>query len=324
MLVQTSSDSPDELLREMWKAEHIFRELGNQYQFSISTASNLPLLVSSPLHIPEDRDFLCLFGCALNKDLSIVQHLYSCLEQRALSMKPNTADLFNQQECLCVETMAHFFRQRATVEPNANLRRQLFDKAYKLYRCVIYTCSHSSLTAIVEDVKSMSKKISLVCPVPDMHRFSSEGRRRVAHCLAGMALCSLMGCRDPMLCFGLSSAAVMWEPVRRLEMANFLRMNLLLVGRFHLGLCSVSVPGKRAGESWEFVTNSMETIDALMGFGGSTLVNVPAVYDAMNKQIVLPAVILHGSATMLERERELIQVDDWEEVRTLVGVLNLF
>ena len=309
----SAPDSADEIVREIWKAQHIFRELGSDYRFSISQATALPLLVSSPLHIPADRDFVCLFGPVLSKDLSRLQPLYARLEARALAMQPDPSDPFDQQELFCVETMAHFFRQRATVEPEARLRRQLFDKAFALYRSALYACKHSSLTAILRDMGSMGEKITLVSPVPDIARFSTDGRRIGAHCFAGMALCALMGQKNPIFYAGLASAAVGWEALRPLELAAFLRVHLLLVGRFHLGLRTLALPGKAAGQAWEFTTNSLEAVDALLGGGGASFVNLPVVYGAMTNKIVLPAVLRHGSVVTLQREKDLlVRADEWE------------
>ena len=314
--VETTPDSADEILREVWKAEHIFREAGRKYEFAVSAASKLPLLIGAPLHIPADKDFVCLFGLPVDKDLSRVQSQFIHVEQRALKLKPNPtpSEQFNQQECLCIETMAHFYRQRAVLDGRADVRRQLFDKAFTLYRSVLYACSHSSLTSLVGDIVSMGKKITLVSPVPDLHKFSTEGRRRIAHCFAGMALCALMGTGNPVLFFGLSSAASGWEPERPLELVNFLRIHLLLVGKYHLGLASLSLLDTKPGQSWEFVTNSMAAIDAIMGMDGSSLVDIPNVYGAMTKKLVLPAVLRYGSAAMLEQERGLIRPEEWEEV----------
>ena len=324
--VQTAPDSREEILREAWKAEHIFREVGHEYKFSVSSASHLPLLTRAPLHIPADRDFVCLFGLPLEKDLSRVKIMFTHLEKRALNLKPNpvSSEQFNQYECLCIETMAHLFRHQAVLDDRPDVRRYLFDKAFNLYRSVLYACSHSSLTEVVCDIKAMSKKITLVSAVPDILEFSTEGRRRIAHCLAGMALCALMGTGNPVLFFGLSSAAFGWEQERPLELVNFLRIHLLLVGKFYLGLTSLSLPSEKAGESWEFVANSMATVDALLGMDGSSLVDVPTVYGAMTKKLVLPAVLKYGTATMLEQERGLIRPEEWEQVIICIVRLLFF
>ena len=322
---KSASDSQDEMVREIWKAEHIFRELGNQYQFSISGASKLPLLTSSPLHIPADRDFVCLFGPVLGRDLSVLALMYVPLEARALSMQPDPSEPFEALEHLCVETMAHFFRQRATVEPDVGQRQRLFDKAFALYRSVLYSCKHPSLTAVVQDLRSVGEKIRLVCPVPDLPRFSAEGRRLIAHCFAGMALCALMGQQNPVLYASLSSASVGWEALRPLELAAFLRVHLMLVGRFYLGLqhSRAAPPAGRDGAAWEYAVDRMEAVDALLGLGGGTLSKLPVVYEAMTEKIVLPAVLRHGSATMLEREREgLVCAGRWESAHGFAVSMN--
>ena len=313
--VEARPDSEDELMCVIWKAQHIFREVNRVYEFVICTASNLPLLIRSPVHIPVDRDFVCLFGSTLKKDLSAVKGLFAGLEKRALEVQPNPVEHFNLTESLCIETMAHHFRQMGALEPDSEIRRSLFDKAYVLYRSTIYDFSHSSLTIAIENIKAMGKKISCIFPVPDMHLLSTEGRRRIAHCLAGMALCVLMGQHDPITFFGLSSAALSWEPERPLDLANFLRLNLLMMGKFSLGIVMVSMPGSKEGKLFGFATNSAETRDALTGLHGSKMNKFPEVYDAVNKLLLLPAVLRYGSIKMLKCEQEFIRPDQWGEVR---------
>ena len=309
----TSADSKDNIIREIFHVEHIFRTLGVKYEFVISDCSKLPLLISAPVKIPKESMFVCLFGNTADKDLTAVQNMFKSLGPRAMRSKPDAPELFEPHESLCIETMAHHFRQCAMMEPEPKMRRVLFAQAYALYRSVLYACAHPSVTSVAEDVKAMSKRILVVAPVANLESFSPDRRRSNAHCFAGMALCALMGKKNPVLFFGLSSAALAWE--YELGLANCLRVILLLVGKFHLGLASL------AGE---WVLDGMDAVDALMGFGGSTLANIPAVYDAFTRQLILPAVVKHGSAKMLARERKLIKPESWEEVRGLVNAAASF
>jgi hypothetical protein len=150
--------------------------------------------------------------------------------------------------------------------------------------------------------------------MPDLHLVAPELRRRVAHCFGGMALCALMGYENPMLCFGLASAAVCWEPARPLELVNLFRVHFLLFGRYTLGLVDLV----HNGVGFESDLPEEEVRERMLRPNWDVLRRLPLVCLAFNKQQVLPAVLKHGTPAMLEREREIVGPVEWEEVRVVV------
>jgi hypothetical protein len=279
----------DEVAEEIRKAEHIFDELGRKYEFAISKKSKLPVLVISP------HGSVGLFAPCITWSAE-VGRIYAQLQELPVLRAGDIPE---------AEIVAHTLRGSALSQANAGRRTELFERAYALYRSILLQCAHSSLTAILNDEAILSKKTRVFTPVPDLHQMPVIVRRLISHCLGGMALCALMGKRNPIIFFCLTSMAIGWEPSHPLELANFLRLNLLLTGRFHLGL--VKIKGRV-----EFANLSAKEADALMG---SPLMSIPDVYKDMNKNLVLPEVLRHGSEAMMERERELIPTEEWDKVR---------
>ena len=279
-----------EVAEEILKVEHLFNLLGHKYEFMISKKSKLPVLVIAP------QESIGLFAPCITWSTE-VEHLYTQLNLPTL----------RANDVPQAELVAHALRSSALHKANADRRTELFGRAYVLYRAILLQHAHSSLTAILNDETKLGQKIRLFSPVPDLHRVPAIVRRLISHCLGGMALCALMGQRNPIAFLSLTSIAIGWEPFHPLELVNFLRLNLLMTGMFHLGLVRIKGDG-------EFVTMTVEEADALTG---SSLMSIPAVYKEMNKKLVLPMVIRHGSKAMLEGERELIPAEEWEKVSSL-------
>ena len=277
-----------EVAEEIRKVKHIFDELGRKYELMISEKSKLPVLVIAP-HGSTGLFTPCV---TWNKE---IEHMYTQLQERPVLQVSDIPQ---------AEMVAHTLRGSALHKANASRRTELFDRAYTLYRSILFQCAHTSLTAMLNDEAKMNTRIRVFSPVPDLHQMPTTIRRLISHCLGGMALCALMGKGNPILFFGLTSMAIGWEPFHQLELVNFLRLNLLLTGMFHLGLVQIQNDG-------EFVVMSMEEADKLMQ---SPLMSIPAVYKDINKKLVLPMVIRNGSKTMLEHEKDLIPADEWDKV----------
>ena len=302
MKISASNLSPDPMLREVWRAEHIFRELGRTYTFGV--VSDLPVLLRSPKHS------VGLFACEFPMS-GAMQKRFKTLEARLLAMRPGAVGaLLRIEDFLCVETLAHQVRQRAMREEAPALRTELLDTAYLLYQSVLYAMSYEPLTSIVNNMRArMEKRYTLVTPIPDLHLVVPELRRRVSHCFGGMALCALMGYENPMLCFGLASAAVCWEPARPLELVNLFRIHLLLYGRYNLGLVDLVDDGVGFASDRE-----QEIRQRMLAPNWKSLMVLPHVCLAFNKQQVLPAVLRHGTPSMLDCEREIVGPKEWDEV----------
>jgi len=277
-----------EVAEEIRKAEHIFDELGRKYDFMISEKSKLPVLVIAP---PGSTGLFtpCI---TWNKE---VENMYLQLLELP---EPPVHEIHN------AEIVAHTLRGSALHKADASRRTELFERAYALYRSILLQCSHSSLTAMLNDEAKMHTTIRVFSPVPDLHKVPVVVRRLISHCLGGMALCALMGKNNPILFFGLTSMATGWEPHHPLELVNFLRLNLLLTGMFHLGLVQIKGDG-------EFAVMSEKEVDKLTK---TPLMSIPAVYKDMNKKLVLPMILRHGSKAMLEHEKELIPTNEWDKV----------
>jgi hypothetical protein len=295
--IEASNLSPDPMLREVWRAEHIFRDLGRVYTFGV--VSKLPILLRSP------RNSVGLFACDFPMSAAMLTR-FKALEPRLMQANP-TGPLFSLSDLKCIETMAHSIRQRALLEDR---RAELFRTAYLLYRSLLLAMSYEPLTSVVMDLSvRMEKRFTLVTPIPDIHLVAPELRRRASHCFGGMALCALMGYENPMLCFGLASAAVCWEPARPLELVNLFRIHFLLFGRYSLGL--VCLVDNGVG----FVSDRPDEVrERMLGPDWKALMCLPHVCLAFTKQQVLPVVLRHGTAAMLECEREIVGPVEWEEV----------
>jgi hypothetical protein len=105
-------------------------------------------------------------------------------------------------------------------------------------------------------------------------------------------------------------------------MGSTLRFLLLATGVFDLKLKSITVPNQRSGESWEFVVNSMDMIDELMGLTSSTMVALPTIYDRVTKEIMLPLVMRSGSDAMVLHELDIVPPTDRTEARKFALVIN--
>lgn len=295
--IQLSADAEDPTLREIAKIKHLFPS----GEFMLCARSSLPLLSRGPVQIPNDRPFVCLFGNPFSKNLSAAHDVFRRLEARLM----NPDEDFTLEEMFCVETVAHKLRYRGVLSGNA----AMLSRASELYRAVLLAYSFTPLTSIVMDIPRMTNKVMMVTPAPGIEQFSVTARRGVVHCLAGMALCALMG-RDVLGFFGLSSAALSWELGRPVELAGFLRLNMALVSKFKLGL-RLAHDGQ-----WEFLVPS--AIDAIMD---PLLPRTLKVYEAFTKQLVLPAVLRHGSPAMLQQERDLIGPAEWDQAHSFAQAI---
>lgn len=286
-VLQFSADSQDAMLVEIHKCFHIFRTMGKDYEFGICKTTNLPLLVNAPPEIPSP--FVCFYGNPMTSDLSVAHAVFK-------SIQVDQDKVYNGAELSAIETLGHLFRHTAVIKEDPEMRKRFFDRAMTHYKKVVLSFKQKTLNEAVNCNKS---QCCMSYPVPNS-LVSNEDRRRISHCFAGMALCALMGERSPMLFFSYSSAALAWEPFRRVELANVLRIHVLLVGKFDMQLAAST------GRSWEFAPTSMQKIDELTS---STMINLPAVYNLVCKSLVLPMLLLQGVSEMVQQERGIIR--DW-------------
>ena len=301
-MLQFPADSSDEMLVEINKCYHIFQTLGKTYTFALANATNLPLLVDAPTELPLDHSFVCFFGNPMTRDLSVAQAVFKA------SQAHHNKEL-NDTQLSAVETIGHLFRHTAVLKEDLDLRNMFFEQAMKHYKKVVLSFKQKTINDAVNCNRS---QLCMSYPAPS-NLISNEDRRRISHCFAGMALCALMGERSPTLFFSHCSAALAWEPFRRVELANVLRVHALLVGKFDMQLAGLHrVASKPAGQSWEFAPTNMKQIDELMGETASTMINLPAVYDRMCKSLVLPMLLMHGVGDMVVRERDIIRPSDWD------------
>ena len=300
--LQFPADNQDAILAEVYKCMHVFRKMDKSYEFALSNATNLPLLVNAPVEIPRGSPFVCFYGNPMARDLAIANCMFN--EIQSTHQKE-----FSGMQLSAIETVAHFFRHSAILEADVGEKECFFARAMTLYKTVVLSFRQKTITGAVASSKT---QLCMSYPPPD-NFVAVEDRRRISHCFAGMALCALMGERSPMLFFSYSSAALAWEPFRRIELANVLRIQMLLVGKFDMKLASLhGVRSKPAGQSWEFSPDSMQKIDELMGFTSSTMINLPAVYDRMCKSLMLPMLLIHGTDDMVDQERVIIRPEDWD------------
>jgi hypothetical protein len=296
--LQFPAESSDEILAEVHKCFHIFQ--GRTYQFALSDATHLPLLVDAPVELPYDSPFVCFYGNPMTRNLTVAHGLFEAIQL-------NNYRCFSGIQLSAIETIGHFFRHSAVLEADSKKRKVDFKRAMTLYTNVVQSYGQKSIRDAVQCNKA---QLCMTYPEPN-NVVPSDDRRRISHCFAGMALCALMGERSPTLFFSYSSAALAWEPFRRVELSNVLRIHMLLVGKFDMHLVSLHrVASKPAGQSWEFAPVNMQQIDELMGFTPSSMVNLPAVYDQVCKSLVLPMLLLHGDA--VDQERGIIRPSDWD------------
>ena len=203
------------------RAEHIYYKLERPYLFAVSAHSALPIVQISP------NDSVGVLAPITRQPPPGIAD-----ELRRLEALPSLSDL------PLAETAAHAVRVLGLQTQDPVLRGECFERADAMYRSILRACAHPSLTALAEDdaAKAMSTKLVVAAPVADLLAVPEDRRRLASHCLAGLSLCTLMAQRDPRLCFGFASAAVNWEPHRPLELANMLRIQVLLTGIAYLGM----------------------------------------------------------------------------------------
>ena len=213
---------------------------------------------------------------------------------------------YSMYDIQCMETAAHKKRLDACMTANAAQRQALFHAAYDAYEAAIRAFGISSMATMMSEItkNNHDAKVTMLTPSSDVGRHSKEVRRIVSHCFAGIALCLLMGRRDPMLFFKASSAALCWDP--SLELAAVLRTYLLLTARFTLGVCAMTREGMM------LQIRDSESLDAL--FEDDKMATITGVYAKMNEFILLPLVYRIGTPTMQRSERALIAPDRWETV----------
>ena len=288
-IIHASSDAADPVLREIYKCEHIFRSLGCEYTFA--KCGELPLIVRAPLRIPVDSPFVCLFGNPLTKTLNFASLTVERLQQTTLSRKGS--ERMTLDEVRSVETVAHFFRHSAILEADAEERRSLFKRAVVLYKAALFACDIKGMKEILNG-PNMGTKLLQFAPIPNVHAVDPEVRRRLSHCLAGIAMCQLLANGYSLDFFCLSSAALTMDP-EPLEMANVFRIYFLLSSD-HV---------RRMFPGNEYTVLDHESSEM-----------VPYVYRNLNEALVLP--LVHG-AIALEEQRLFYSQDEWEQVGCVRG-----
>lgn len=277
---------------ELEKISHIFTEKRFSARFGISSASKLPILMQGTTVQVSEPNKLCFYGFPVG--------------EITLSQVSNTPGDYSVRDIQCMETAAHMKRLEACLIANATQRKALFRAAHDAYEATIHAFGISSMSTMASEImkNNHETKVTMLTPSSDVGQYSKKVRRIVGHCFAGIALCLLMGRRDPMLFFKASSAALCWDP--SLELAAVLRTYLLLTARFTLGVCTMT------GEGMLLQIKDSESLDAL--FEDDKMATITGVYAKMNEFIVLPLVYRIGTPTMQRNERALIAPDRWETV----------
>lgn len=276
----------------------------SEFRFGLCPATNLPYLLSAPLDIPLQSRFVCIFGDPLTKDLLAAKQILEEFEQSP----PAMIDV-NQPQALALETMAHFFRCSGCMEADAERRKAHFEHAALLYNRVLQSCCHSSVNAMLSDSR-IKTKFSIVTPVPELGAISPDGRRRMAHCFAGLALCALFNERAPIYFCSLASAALAWDCRRDLELVGMLRVMLLLFCKHNTP--SLPVPPNA----------SAHDVVQLLRTEAPEMVLICQALDGMNTKLVLPLVLKSANRALLEAERALTGDADWDDAIKLAKAMN--
>jgi hypothetical protein len=201
------------MVRELNKCEYFFKSKDLEFKFGVCKETKLPLLIKTAMPACS-ASFACFFSDPSTKDLSVVRKVYKTFESKVLTVwedLPKTSDA-DGIRLRAMETVAHDFRYRATLEADAGRREELFTLAFKTYEYVLLSWCQTGITEVMRSKERFKSKPSLITPVPDMHKFGPIGLRMIAHCFAGAAVCALLGQRSPSLFFSLTSAAVAWNP----------------------------------------------------------------------------------------------------------------
>jgi hypothetical protein len=288
---------------ELSKISHILIETGFTARFGIASASKLPILMQGTTVQVSEPNKLCFYGFPPAE----------FAPERAPSGK-QPGD-YSVHEIQCMETAAHQKRLDACLTANATQRQALFQAAYDAYESTMQAFGVSSIATTAAEVRKnkQDNKVTILTPSNDFLRYSIEVRRIVSHCCAGMALCLLMGRRDPMRFFKASSAALCWEPSRPLELAAVLRKHLLLMASFTLGVRTMMEGGML------LQIDSAESLDALFDEETTKIVGV---YTKFNEVIVLPLVHRIGTPAMQRNELDLIAPNRREAALRAAGHLN--
>jgi hypothetical protein len=236
------------------------------------------------------------------KDLAAASQIFKNFEHHPSAMLD-----VKQPQALAIETIAHFFRCSGCTEPDVVKRKTCFERAKLLYTKVLRACCHSSVNAVLSDTV-IKTKIGLVTPVPDIAVFSADGKRRIAHCFAGLALCALFGDRSPIYFCSLASASLAWDCPRKLELAGMLRIMLLIFSKYDLQGLAMA-PGA-----------SEEEIIRLVRDAPKETVAVWQAIEAMSKKLILPMVL--GKPELLSAERILMGDEGWDEAVQLAEAMN--
>jgi hypothetical protein len=257
-------------------ASRIFERINMDIQFGVVPQTGVPLVVKAPLEIPEEASFVCFYGAPWKKDLAGMHSVFAPIERRVLSLMESPArhDDFTGQQMLSIESSGHALRCAAAFETDGDKRSIMLSKAYKIYEGFLLATCHSSLKCIVETMRRDLTKVTLFQPVSDMSKIPDAGRRMISHCLAGMAMCALVGSWSAIKFASLVSAAVVWEQERPLELACTLRM-LPLIFRQD----KVSFPGQGLVDTNTFISMLFSTGEI---FG---------IHVTINEKIVLPTAL---------------------------------
>ena len=288
--VEISGDSRDSMGKDLYNFAHIFRSTGFDVRFGMVIETNLPVILAAPLDIPIESPFVCFFGSPREKDMSRVQGIFSGIKDRLLSLNhsPPSPTEFDMPQLLASESVGHALRCAATFEADPVKQRRVFDKAYSIYEGVIFALCHSSLTPVVKAIRKGPKKIILYQPFAELSILSPDGRRLMSHCLAGMALCALMGEGSFIKYVSLVSMSACMEARRPVQLACVLRLVPYL-----MGCVDVPIPVGAAGAF---------DIGALLCFSSSLF----GVHASVTENVLLPLLSSGAHDDLLAAELLLI------------------
>jgi len=287
--VKIAAGSRDSMEMDLYNFTHIFRSTGFNIRFGMVTGTNLPIILSAPVEIPVESPYVCLFGSPREKDMSFVHGVFSRFEDRFLTLNdsPPSPIEFDMPQLLASESVGHALRCAGCFEADPVKRKRAFDKAYSIYEGVLLSVCHSALDTNIKTLRKGPTKVILFQPFATLSTdFSPDGRRLMSHCLAGMALCSLMGEGHSVKYVSLVSMSVCMASVRAVELACVLRMVPYL-----MGCVTISVP----------VFSALD-VDALMNFSAAHF----GVQNSVTENVLLTLLVSGGHDDLLAAELQLI------------------
>lgn len=311
------------------KIESCLYHIGGIVKFVMDSGARIPYHVDIRPSEGVRRGFLNFYESPLEKDLSMAYAEFEKIKQRVFEVqeRPPLPGEFTMIQTLVMETVAHDMRIKACHEQHEENRKDMFDKAFRIYAAACIArgeapgtgAGRQAIQSMISDClkppprPTPSAPLTVFTPVTNAKvNVHPETRRQYAHCMAGMAICALFGTHASVKFSFIASGAVAWAPEDTILLSHVLRIYPLYYARFKFGMSRYHIDREMQKVTMGFDADTGAPV-WLSVLEEDFLKGLLWVLVGFTKLILVPTLLQWGLEVTLGREREILPAGEWED-----------